>query len=478
LDRRNAGIVLCVSEEGGIVVERSRHGGTTESILESISDGVFTVDEDWRITSFNRAAEEITGIDRREAIGRRCAEVFRASLCEGACALRRTLESGRPLINQPCFIVDGDGRRIPISVSTALLRDADGSVIGGAETFRDLTLVEELRQELEGRFAIGDLISRSHTMRRILDILPALADSDCTVLIEGETGTGKELLARAIHGESRRREAPFVAVNCAAIPETLLESELFGVRAGAYTGASHDRPGRFARAEGGTLLLDEIGEVSAAVQVKLLRFLEEHRFEPLGSSAAIAADVRVIAATNRDLRALVRDGRFREDLYYRINVVRLELPPLRRRREDIPLLIEHFVARLNRRQGRDVGAPTAEAVALLAAHDWPGNVRELENAIEHAFVVCQEERIQTRHLPEHLRGRAVLRRDTRSAVQVAEAEVITEALRRNQNNRLAAARDLGMHRSTFFRKVKALGIALPAEDGRGRTARRAATTSS
>jgi PAS domain S-box-containing protein len=452
----------------------TRHDGVTESILESISDGVFTVDLDWRITSFNRAAEGITGISRREAIGRRCSDVFRASLCEEACALRRTLENGQPLVSQPCFIVDGEGRRIPISVSTALLRGAGGDIIGGAETFRDLTLVEELRRELAGRFAIGDLISRSPAVRRILDLLPALADSDCNVLIEGETGTGKELLARAIHGSSRRRAAPFVAVNCAAIPETLLESELFGVRAGAFTGAHRDRPGRFARADGGTLLLDEIGEMSPAIQVKLLRVLEEHGIEPLGGSVTVPVNVRVIAATNRDLRARVAEGTFREDLYYRVNVVRLELPPLRRRREDIPLLAEHFVARLNRREGRQVEGLTSDAMALLAAHDWPGNVRELENAIEHAFVVCNGQRIERSHLPEQMGGRTVRRRGIRSAVQVAEAEAITDALRRSQNSRVAAARELGMHRSTFFRKVKALGVTLPAEDGRRRGARGAA----
>jgi PAS domain S-box-containing protein len=452
----------------------TRHDGVTESILESISDGVFTVDLDWRITSFNRAAEGITGISRREAIGRRCSDVFRASLCEEACALRRTLENGQPLVSQPCFIVDGEGRRIPISVSTALLRGAGGDIIGGAETFRDLTLVEELRRELAGRFAIGDLISRSPAVRRILDLLPALADSDCNVLIEGETGTGKELLARAIHGSSRRRAAPFVAVNCAAIPETLLESELFGVRAGAFTGAHRDRPGRFARADGGTLLLDEIGEMSPAIQVKLLRVLEEHGIEPLGGSVTVPVNVRVIAATNRDLRARVAEGTFREDLYYRVNVVRLELPPLRRRREDIPLLAEHFVARLNRREGRQVEGLTSDAMALLAAHDWPGNVRELENAIEHAFVVCNGQRIERSHLPEQMGGRTVRWRGIRSAVQVAEAEAITDALRRSQNSRVAAARELGMHRSTFFRKVKALGVTLPAEDGRRRGARGAA----
>jgi PAS domain S-box-containing protein len=443
----------------------------TEAILESISDGVFTVDPDWKVTSFNRAAEEITGIPRREAIGRRCSEVFRASLCEGACALRRTMETARPVVNLPCYIVDTDGRRIPISVSTALLRDNRGRVIGGAETFRDLSVVEELRRELEGRFQIGDLVSRSAAMRRILEVLPAVAESDCTVLIEGETGTGKELLARAIHGASRRRQRPFVAVNCSAIPETLLEAELFGVRTGAYTGADRDRPGRFARATGGTLLLDEVGEISGAVQVKLLRVLQEHSVEPLGSSSPLAVDVRVIAATNRDLKALVRAGSFREDLYYRVNVVRLELPPLRRRREDVPLLAEHFVATLNRRQGRALQGFSAEAMALLVAHDWPGNVRELENAVEHAFVLCRGGRIEPRHLPDQLRGRVARRRDLSSAVAAAEAEAIRDALRRNHNNRLAAARELGMHRATLFRKVKALGLELPQEDGRCRGSR-------
>jgi PAS domain S-box-containing protein len=444
---------------------------STTAILESISDGVFTVDLEWRITSFNRAAEQITGIRRREAIGRLCADVFRASLCEGACALRRTLEGRRPVVNQPCFIVDGDGRRIPVSISTALLRDERGEVVGGAETFRDLTVVEELRRELEGRFEIGDILSRSAAMRHLLDLLPAVAESDCPLLLEGESGTGKELLARAIHNASARRRRAFVPVNCSAIPETLLEAELFGVRAGAYTGADRDRPGRFARADGGTLLLDEVGELSPGVQVKLLRVLQERSFEPLGSSVPVASDVRVIAATNRDLAALVRAGSFRGDLFYRINVVRLELPPLRRRREDVPLLVEHFIAALNRRQGRAVAGVSAEALARLVAHDWPGNVRELENAIEHAFVLCRGLLIEPRHLPEVLCGAARRRPDLRGTVQAAEGDAIIDALRFHRNNRRAAARALGMHPATLFRKVKALGIVLPEGDGRHRPER-------
>ncbi len=450
----------------------SRHDAIpTATILDSISDGVFTVDLDWRITSFNRAAEEITGIEKHEAIGRLCCEVFRANLCDGECPLRATLERERPVINQQAFVVDAAGRRIPISVSTAILRDARGEVLGGAETFRDLSLVEELRRELHGRYRVGDLISRSHAMQRLFEVLPAIATSAATVLIQGETGTGKELLARAIHAQSTRRDAPFVAVNCAAFPETLLESELFGYKRGAFTGASKDRPGRFAVAEGGTLFLDEVGEMSPAMQVRLLRVLQERSYEPLGSSRPVRADVRVLAATNRDLAAEVREGRFREDLYYRINVVRMDLPPLRSRKEDIPLLVDHFVMRFNRLQGKTVSGIGPAALELLVAHDWPGNVRELENAIEHAFVLCADGFVQPKHLPPELAGRerpGERLPSLQAAVHAAEAAAIREALARNEDNRDAAARELGIHRSTLFRKVKELGLPLPEHDGRKR----------
>lgn len=445
---------------------------TTDAILESISDGVFTVDRDWKITSFNRAAESVTGVPRAEALGRPCAEVFRSGMCEADCALRQTLSSGTPVINKSAFIVNAAGRRIPISVSTAVLRDAGGRIMGGAETFRDLSLVEELRKELSGRFEIGDLVSRSPSMRRLFEILPQLAASESTVLIQGETGTGKELAARAIHSLSPRSKGPFVAINCGALPDTLLESELFGYKAGAFTGANRDKPGLFARAEGGTLLLDEIGEISPALQVRLLRVLQDRLYEPLGGRRTVKANVRVITATHRDLTALVKKGAFRQDLFYRINVVRVEIPPLRRRKEDIPLLVEHFVERFNRLQGRSVTGVAPEVMALLMAHDYPGNVRELENLVEHAFVLCAEGRIESRHLPAEFLGAAacapVAAPDYRGAVQTAEIQSIREALRRNGYNRLAAARELGLHKSTLFRKIKALGIDLPEEDGRTR----------
>jgi len=231
----------------------------TEAVLESISDGVFTVDLNWRVTYFNRAAEGITGIAREEAIGRLCSEVFRSSMCEADCALRHTLKTGQPIIGKSGYVVDADGAQIPISLSTAVLRDVDGSVVGGAETFRDLSELEALRQELEGRFRVGDFVSRSPVMQKIFEVLPAVAASPSTVLILGETGTGKELMARTIHDLSACREGPFVAVNCGALPDSLLESELFGYRAGAFTGATRTKPGRFALARGGTLFLERSG---------------------------------------------------------------------------------------------------------------------------------------------------------------------------------------------------------------------------
>ena len=443
----------------------------TEVILESISDGVFTVDAQWLVTSFNRAAEEITGVKRSDAIGRRCSEVFRSSLCGADCALSQTFATRKPIIGISAYIVDSEGNRIPISISTALLHDAKGRVTGGAETFRDLSEVETLRQELTGKFRVGDLISRSPLMQRVFEVLPAIAASPSTVLLLGDTGTGKELVARTIHQLSPRREGPFVAVNCGALPDTLLESELFGYKAGAFTGANKDKPGRFALAKGGTIFLDEIGEVSPALQVKLLRVLQERTYEPLGSTRSEQTDVRVITATNRDLAERMQEGAFREDLYYRLNVVRIELPPLRRRKEDIPLLVDQFVTHFNRLRKTDVSGITAEALSLLMAHDWPGNIREVENAIEHAFILCHEGYIDIRHLPEELRAHgsgAGFGSDIRSAHDILDGQAILTALERNAFNRVAAARMLGIHKTTLFRQMKKLGITPPKQDGRKR----------
>ena len=444
---------------------------TRDQILDSINDGVFTVDDQWRITSFNRAAEKITGVPRDQALGRPCCEVFRASICETACALRETLASGKPIVNKAVYILDAQGNQIPISISTAVFRDAEGNVLGGVETFRDLSLVEELRKELEAKSRFADIVARSRAIHEIFEILPQIAESDSSVLIEGASGTGKELFARAIHDLSPRKEKPFVAINCAAFPDTLLESELFGYKAGAFTDARTDKPGRFDLANGGTLLLDEIGDISPAMQVRLLRVLQERVFEPLGSVQPVETNVRIIAATNKDLSTLVQQGRFREDLFYRIHVIRIALPPLRDRREDIPLLIEHFIARFNRLQGKDIAGVTDDVLATLMEYDFPGNVRELANIIEHAFVLCRSDLIQEKHLPPHFRATmpsGITNDIDGMTLTGMERLLITDALKRHNGNRTAAARQLGINPSTLFRKVKSLGIELPDSDGRSK----------
>ncbi|MGE4400404.1 MAG: sigma-54 interaction domain-containing protein [Desulfobulbus sp.] len=446
--------------------------GVTDIILESISDGVFTVNHEWRIMSFNRAAEEITGVPREEAIGRYCWEVFRSNMCEGNCALKRTMKEGRSFVSSSTYIINNEKKRIPISVSTAPLKDESGQILGGVETFRDNTVVEALRRELSGSFRQGDMVSCSHAMKKIFAVLPQIAESDSTVLIEGETGTGKEIMAKSLHDLSNRRGKPFVAINCGALPDTLLESELFGYKAGAFTNAAQDKPGYFSLAEGGTILLDELGETSPAFQVKLLRVLEEREFLPLGGIKKVKINVRILAATNRNLEEMVNQSSFRSDLFYRINIVRLALPPLRARKEDIPLLIDRFIGHMNRLRGKAVSGIEPEALERLMAHGYPGNIRELENIIEHAFILCSQGPIGLHHLPSHLNtpsGSSPTTSHPSSMSQIhraTEREVILAALERNNFNRLATARELGMHKSTLFRKLKKLQLDLPDIDGR------------
>jgi len=437
----------------------TRHEKHTEVILDSITDGVFTVDLDFRITLFNRAAERITGVARGAAIGRHCWEVLKASICEGQCALGETIKTGEPIVCKALFVINSSGESVPISVSTALLRDEDGEVIGGVETFRDLSLVEELKKKVEQRYTFADIISQNKRMLELFDIIPAVAESDSTVLIEGESGTGKELFARAIHDLGPRRDGPLVVVNCGALPDTLLESELFGHKKGAFTDASFDRKGRFALAEGGTLFLDEIGDVSPAMQARLLRVLQEKTYEPLGSSQTVKANVRIIAATNRDMRELVEKGVFRQDLYYRVNVVNLRLPPLRERKKDIPYLIDHFITRFNRLKTKNIAGISPDALAILMRLDFPGNIRELENIIEHSFVLCTGKIILPQHLPAYLQPRTASEAPPYSGtLRDIEDKLILDVLQRNGGNRLATARELGIHKTTLWRKMRRLGL--------------------
>ncbi len=443
-----------------------------DTILDSINEGVFTVDLDKRILSFNAAAERITKVPRAKAVGLHCCDVIRADLCRADCAMDHTLETGRPMVNATAHVTDAEGNLVPVRIATALLRDERGLAIGGVETFQDLTQVEELRKELEARYTFEDIIGRSPAMTKLFDVLPLVAQSNSTVLIEGTTGTGKELFARTIHNLSPRRHGRFVAVNCAALPDTLLESELFGYKAGAFTDAKQDKPGRFTLAEGGTIFLDEICDLAPSVQVRLLRVLQERYVEPLGGVKPLPVDVRVITAANKDLAEQVTAGAFRDDLYYRIRVVHLVLPPLRKRREDIPLLAEHLVAKFNRLQGKTVSGISDRAMARLMEHDYPGNVRELENIIEQAFVLCRNESIRYCHLPRELRRDGppcVDEGDGPFTLKAMERILIAEALERHQGHRDNAAQSLGIHPSTLYRKMRALGLEPPTCDGRART---------
>jgi PAS domain S-box-containing protein len=425
------------------------------TIVDNISDGVFSVDLDFRITFMNKAAQLITGFSAEQAYGRPCKEIFRTSACNGDCPLKATLATGTPVINKPVCTLNKKGKRIPLSISTAMLKDAQGKIIGGVETFRDLDLARRLQEEFEGRFTFEEMISRNKVMLTI-------AESISSVLIEGESGTGKELVARSLHNLSPRRTGPYIGINCGALPDSLLESELFGYVAGAFTDARKDKQGRFALAEHGTLFLDEISNISQAMQIKLLRVLQEKEFEPLGATESVRSDVRIISASNSRLDQLVSEGTFRTDLYYRINVVKISLPPLRERKEDVPLLIDHFVERFNRLRRKDIPGVSQSVLEILMKHDYPGNIRELENIIEHAFVLCQDGIIQPEHLPENLQVKTSIPVvEIASSMKEMESLFIIAALKKNNWSRKKTAKELNIAPSTLYRKIKKLGLSIP-----------------
>ena len=436
-------------------------------ILDSIADGVFTVDRNWKITSFNMAAEVITGWEREEAIGSFCSDVFHSSICGKNCAIAESLYSGRPIANRSITIKDADGKQKSISISAAPLVDIVGNVIGGVETFRDLSVEESLRKQLMQRYTFDEMISKSEVMQRFFQILPDIAVSDSTVLILGESGTGKGIMAEAIVNASARKDKPFVSVNCGAIPETLLESELFGYRSGAFTDARKDRDGRFAAAEGGTIFLDEIGDIPHSLQVKLLRVLEERVYEPLGSNESIAVDIRVIAATNRDLQQLVTQGLFRDDLYYRLNVANIVLPPLRQRKEDIPMLIEHFVDKFRAEKQKDIAGVSNAVLTRLMQHSFPGNIRELENIIEYGFILCSGGYIQEEHLPESFlpnvnnSGDLLVNIESDLTLEQIEKQAIERSLQRNKWKKMITCRELGISKDTLRRKIERYGLENP-----------------
>jgi len=449
------------------IEELRRDLSLSDYILDSIGDGAFTVDKDGYITSFNRAAEQITGFSKDDALGKKCSDVLKASICKDSCALKQSIETDEEVTNLQTSITNKDGLMVPINVTTSALRDEDGKVIGGVETFRDCSIVEELRKEINEQYTFQDIISKNHKIRNLFTILPNIAKSDSTVLIEGPSGSGKELFARAIHDLSERT-GRYVALNCAALPDTLLESELFGYKKGAFTGAKTDKPGRFALAEGGTIFLDEVGDISPALQLRLLRVLQEKEYEPLGSTSTVKADVHVIAATNRDLEKLVDEGSFRRDLFFRLNVIKITLPPLAERKEDIPILVDHFIQKFNKLKQKNIEFASPEVIRLLMRHDFPGNIRELENIIEYSFAMCHEGVIGINCLPEGLADPKQERTKHNKAASKsvtplsnAEAGAILAALQKFDGNRVQTADYLGVEKTTLWRKMKKYQIVFP-----------------
>jgi PAS domain S-box-containing protein len=444
--RRNS-----VNHEEGSLIEQ-------QNLLEALPEGVFTINTHWRIESFNSRAEQITGYRRDEVIGRHCWEIFRSDLCQLGCPLRTALESGVTSTDQDVRILKKGGKRQTILVNAGVLRTPAGIIRGAVETFRPLA-GEAFFNGLEGeKTGFAKIIGKAASIRRIFDMLPDIAASDANVLISGESGTGKDLIARTIHDHSTRRDKPYVAVNCTALAESLLESELFGHEKSAFTGAAGTKIGRFELAKGGTLFLDEIGELRPELQIKLLRVLENHEFERVGGTRTLPMEARIISATNKDLRQAIRQGAFREDFYYRLRTVPLAIPSLRERIEDIPLLVEFFLKLFNQRYKKRVMSVHPEVMQMFMRYQWPGNVRELERTLEHAYVFVKGPIIMPGNLPASDEFRTAGDLQTTDVESKPDREALQWALLRAGGNRLEAARLLGISRTTLWRHIKRFGL--------------------
>jgi PAS domain S-box-containing protein len=452
---------LLIDKDGNFAggVETIRNRRHINTILDSVADGIFTVDDKMNIWTYNKAAEELTGIPYSEAVGRPCYEIFRSSVCDNGCPVREVMESRQSVINREVEITDSENRKKPVSISASILEDESGNITGAVETMRDLSLVQTLKQEIQQKFSFKNLVSRNPAMRRLFDVMADIAASEATVFLHGESGTGKELFARAIHELSSRRDGPLVIVNCGALPENLLEAEIFGVRKGAYTGAHENRPGRLELCEGGTFFLDEVGDLPLSLQVKLLRVLENREYQPVGGRNPMKADVRFVTATHRNLEEMVAQGTFRQDLYFRINIVTLQIPPLRERREDIPLLLDLGLQRFNVLYGKRIKSVSADLLRLVLNYDFPGNVRELLNLMEQAVILCKGDQITLDHVPESFLRRAGAEPATvNRTTRVPDAALLAEVLTRHRGDRIGAAEELGVSRTTLWRWVRQAGL--------------------
>ena len=459
-DQRVKGMMLTLKESLSMPSSAISECFISDSrLLEALPEGVVTINPKFQIASFNRTAEKITGYSRQEALGQYCWDIFRSNLCNSGCLLREALEKGVENLRRDVEITTKSGKVQCILVNTGVLRDDQGLIVGAVETFREHNRVPSTTRGGKRGFSCADIIGQSWAMKNLFDLLPDIAASDANVFITGESGTGKDLFARTIHKNSLRAGKPFVPVNCSALAETLLESELFGHEKAAFTGAVKARQGRFEQVKGGTLFLDEIGELKPGLQVKLLRVLDHKSFERVGGGAPIDLDARIITATNRDLTTALEDGSFRQDFFYRLRTVPIEIPPLREREGDVPLLVDYFISRFNITFNKDVKGVDPEVMDLFNDYHWPGNVRELERVIEHAFVFVKGHFIRKENLPQReafVRPVIPVVPATRGR-KPSRGEVI-HALQKTRGRKKKAADLLGISRTSLWRRMKSLGL--------------------
>jgi PAS domain S-box-containing protein len=432
----------------------------SEMVLDNLQEGIIAHDLNRRIFFFNKAAEQITGYHREQVLGQDCHLVFPGNFCGGKCSFCSN-DCAPTLPGKPYTLVfttsAGEERQLEMSITG--INDAAGNVQGVVASFRDFSREQALAERLGEIEQFAGIVGRDPKIQEVYRTIRELADSKVPVLISGESGTGKELVAAAIHNEGCRGSKLLVPVNCGALPENLLESELFGHVRGAFTGAVRDKKGRFELADGGTIFLDEIGDISQAMQVKLLRVLQNGTFQRVGGEETIQVDVRVISATNKDLREEIKAGRFREDLFYRLCVVPVVIPPLRERRSDIPLLAHHFIEQIAREERRDGLLISPEAMDIMLTHAWPGNIRELQNVIRYLMVRCREDVARPQHLPENLLAELTARSAASAAPQRKRKKLtvatVSQSLAETGNNRLQAAKLLGVGRATLYRFLTA-----------------------
>jgi PAS domain S-box-containing protein len=447
------------------LLERVRHDDRRlKIILDNLDIGVLTVDRGGHVTFFNNRAETITGFNRGDVLGKPCSLIFGKTASHDMLLFNETIADAQARSSTAGEIQTREGQAIPMRANYMALKNEDGRIVGGLATISDLSLKYQFNSEIKGRYTFYDMVGKDPAIQKIFEIVPVVASSDATILIEGPTGTGKDVLAKVIHNASTRSKKPLVKVNCAALPDNLLESEMFGYVKGAFTGAETDKPGRFQEADGGSIFLDEIGDLPLSLQAKLLRVLEDKEFYPLGSRKTTKVDVRIISATNQNLAQLVAEKRFREDLFYRLNVMRLDLPPLKNRRGDIPLLISHILKRLCATRDTMVEKFSNDAMEVLLNYDYPGSVRELENIIEHALIVCQEKIIERNHLPLSLQDGIASplpeeeKRPFDREIEFSEKTLILDTLRKYNWNKGKTAAALDINRSTLWRKMKKYNI--------------------